>query len=75
MAADGFVSRGRNNHVDNIENQTDIKEMCQLNLEKIISGEDTRTTLMIKNIPNKYVLSITYSKMMLILFQTRIWFW
>ncbi|XP_020089117.1 protein MEI2-like 2 isoform X2 [Ananas comosus] len=60
MAADGFVSRGRNNHVDNIENQTDIKEMCQLNLEKIISGEDTRTTLMIKNIPNKYT-----SKMLL----------
>ena len=25
-----------------------------LNLETILSGEDTRTTIMIKNIPNKY---------------------
>ena len=25
-----------------------------LNLDTILSGEDTRTTIMIKNIPNKY---------------------
>ena len=25
-----------------------------INLEKIMSGEDRRTTLMLKNIPNKY---------------------
>ena len=25
-----------------------------LNLETILSGEDARTTIMIKNIPNKY---------------------
>ncbi|KAJ7965087.1 Protein MEI2-like [Quillaja saponaria] len=30
------------------------KKQYQLDLDKIISGEDTRTTLMIKNIPNKY---------------------
>ncbi|XP_031389668.1 protein MEI2-like 5 isoform X3 [Punica granatum] len=37
-----------------------IRKQFQLDLSKIISGEDTRTTLMIKNIPNKYT-----SKMLL----------
>ncbi|CAA3007108.1 MEI2-like 2 [Olea europaea subsp. europaea] len=39
----------------------DNKKQYQLDLEKIINGEDTRTTLMIKNIPNKYT-----SKMLLV---------
>lgn len=30
------------------------RKQFQLDLDKIISGEDNRTTLMIKNIPNKY---------------------
>ncbi|CAA2971556.1 MEI2-like 2 [Olea europaea subsp. europaea] len=38
----------------------DNKSQYQLDLENIINGEDTRTTLMIKNIPNKYT-----SKMLL----------
>lgn len=34
-------------------NQMDNKKQFQLDLNKIKTGEDTRTTLMIKNIPNK----------------------
>lgn len=34
-------------------NQVDSKKQFQLDLSKIMSGEDLRTTLMIKNIPNK----------------------
>lgn len=51
--------RGRNRRVDS-GNPIDNKKQYQLDLEKIINGEDTRTTLMIKNIPNKYT-----SKMLL----------
>lgn len=52
--------RGRARRVDQNGSQTDSKKQFQLDLEKITSGEDTRTTLMIKNIPNKYT-----SKMLL----------
>ncbi|GMH19393.1 hypothetical protein Nepgr_021234 [Nepenthes gracilis] len=45
---------------ENSLNLIDSKKQFQLDLEKIASGEDTRTTLMIKNIPNKYT-----SKMLL----------
>lgn len=48
-----FNDRSRNRRVDG-GNQVDNKKQYQLDLEKIINGEDTRTTLMIKNIPNKY---------------------
>ncbi|KAG6642244.1 protein MEI2-like 5 [Carya illinoinensis] len=51
------LERGRSRRV---ENQVDSKKQFQLDLDKIKSGEDTRTTLMIKNIPNKYT-----SKMLL----------
>lgn len=51
---EGFMERGRTRRVENSSNQIDSKKQYQLDLEKIISGEDTRTTLMIKNIPNKY---------------------
>ncbi|XP_044508153.1 protein MEI2-like 4 isoform X2 [Mangifera indica] len=40
-------------------NQTD-KKQYELDIDRILQGEDTRTTLMIKNIPNKYT-----SKMLL----------
>lgn len=33
--------------------QIDNKKQFHLDLDRIISGEDTRTTLMVKNIPNK----------------------
>ncbi|KAL5577129.1 hypothetical protein UlMin_018828 [Ulmus minor] len=57
---DGLIERGRSRRVENNGNQIDGKKQFQLDLEKIIIGEDTRTTLMIKNIPNKYT-----SKMLL----------
>ncbi|GMH15078.1 hypothetical protein Nepgr_016919 [Nepenthes gracilis] len=34
--------------------QPDIKKRYELDLDRILRGEDNRTTLMIKNIPNKY---------------------
>lgn len=57
---EGLAERARSRRPDNNGNQMDSKKLYQLDLEKIISGEDTRTTLMIKNIPNKYT-----SKMLL----------
>ncbi|KAI3882604.1 hypothetical protein MKW92_051856 [Papaver armeniacum] len=41
-------------------NQGDNKKQYELDIDRIMHGEDTRTTLMIKNIPNKYT-----SKMLL----------
>ncbi|GAB4860350.1 hypothetical protein Ancab_035509 [Ancistrocladus abbreviatus] len=49
--------RNRRNEVNS--NYAD-KKQYELNIDRILRGEDTRTTLMIKNIPNKYT-----SKMLL----------
>ncbi|GLT52570.1 hypothetical protein SLA2020_259030 [Shorea laevis] len=57
---EAFNERGWSRRVENNSNQVDNKKQFQLDLDKIISSEDTRTTLMIKNIPNKYT-----SKMLL----------
>lgn len=57
---EGLLERGRSRRVEYSVNQIDSKKQYQLDLDKIKSGEDTRTTLMIKNIPNKYT-----SKMLL----------
>ncbi|XP_031284498.1 protein MEI2-like 5 isoform X1 [Pistacia vera] len=57
---EGLTDRGRSRRVDNNGSQIDTKKQFQLDLEKIKNGEDTRATLMIKNIPNKYT-----SKMLL----------
>ncbi|XP_043702446.1 protein MEI2-like 2 isoform X1 [Telopea speciosissima] len=57
---EGLGDRGRSRRLESNGNQIDSKKQYQLDLDKIISGEDTRTTLMIKNIPNKYT-----SKMLL----------
>ncbi|KAJ8534536.1 hypothetical protein K7X08_016264 [Anisodus acutangulus] len=57
---EGLIERGRSRKIESGGNQIDNKKQYQLDLEKIIRGEDTRTTLMIKNIPNKYT-----SKMLL----------
>ncbi|GLJ44646.1 hypothetical protein SUGI_0938470 [Cryptomeria japonica] len=51
---EGLNDRGRSRRGDSSTNQTDNKKQYQLDLEKIMHGEDTRTTIMIKNIPNKY---------------------
>ena len=51
---EGLADRARSRWIENNGSQVDSKKQFQLNLDKIKSGEDTRTTLMIKNIPNKY---------------------
>ncbi|KAI3456070.1 hypothetical protein Pfo_012733 [Paulownia fortunei] len=57
---ESLAERGRSRRVEINGIQIDNKKQFQLDLDKIRSGEDTRTTLMIKNIPNKYT-----SKMLL----------
>lgn len=52
-SGDGINDRGRNRRLENNASQIDNKKQYQLDLDKIMRGEDTRTTLMIKNIPNK----------------------
>ena len=52
----GF-DRGRSSRQENSMAQaTDNKMQYQLDIDCILRGEDNRTTLMIKNIPNKYFL-------------------
>ncbi|WVZ21633.1 hypothetical protein V8G54_008955 [Vigna mungo] len=51
---EGLADRARGRWIENNVSQADSKKQFQLDLDKIKSGEDTRTTLMIKNIPNKY---------------------
>ncbi|KAK4357688.1 hypothetical protein RND71_023298 [Anisodus tanguticus] len=50
--------RSRRNEANS--SQTDNKKQFELDVERIVRGDDKRTTLMIKNIPNKYT-----SKMLL----------
>jgi hypothetical protein len=57
---DNSIDRARTRRVDSSALQADNRKQYQLDLEKIQKGDDTRTTLMIKNIPNKYALSIPY---------------
>ncbi|CAA7030674.1 unnamed protein product [Microthlaspi erraticum] len=57
---DGLYENGRARRVENNPSQVESRKQFQLDLEKIMKGEDSRTTLMIKNIPNKYT-----SKMLL----------
>ncbi|KAF5481451.1 hypothetical protein F2P56_002099 [Juglans regia] len=59
-AYEGLGECGPSRRVENSWNQIDSHKQYQLDLDRIISGEDFRTTLMIKNIPNKYT-----SKMLL----------
>lgn len=54
------ADRGRIRRTDSNASQADNKKQYQLDIERILRGEDSRTTLMIKNIPNKYT-----SKMLL----------
>lgn len=50
---ESFSDRSRSRRVDTISGQADNKKQYQLDLDRILQGEDLRTTLMIKNIPNK----------------------
>ncbi|XP_024023713.1 protein MEI2-like 4 [Morus notabilis] len=52
--------RARSRRNESNSNQIDNKKQYELDIDRIMRGEDNRTTLMIKNIPNKYT-----SKMLL----------
>ncbi|XP_050375448.1 protein MEI2-like 4 isoform X2 [Argentina anserina] len=54
------TERPRNRRNEGSSNQGDNKKQYELDIDRIMRGDDTRTTLMIKNIPNKYT-----SKMLL----------
>lgn len=45
--------RARSRRNEGNSNQVDNKKQYELDLDRIMRGEDNRTTLMIKNIPNK----------------------
>lgn len=51
---DSLSERGRSRRGESSGAQADNKKQYQLDLDRIMRGEDSRTTLMIKNIPNKY---------------------
>ncbi|XAR64332.1 hypothetical protein NMG60_11024630 [Bertholletia excelsa] len=57
---DSLNERARNRRNESNSNQADNKKQFELDIDRIMRGEDNRTTLMIKNIPNKYT-----SKMLL----------
>lgn len=57
---DASNDRVRSRRSDTSANQADNKKQYELDIDRIMHGEDSRTTLMIKNIPNKYT-----SKMLL----------
>ncbi|CAK9231554.1 unnamed protein product [Sphagnum troendelagicum] len=57
---DGLSDHGRSRRGESLTAQAENKKQYQLDLDRILRGEDPRTTLMIKNIPNKYT-----SKMLL----------
>ncbi|WVZ85407.1 hypothetical protein U9M48_032343 [Paspalum notatum var. saurae] len=57
---DSAGERMRSRRNESNVNQSDNKRLFELDIERIVRGEDSRTTLMIKNIPNKYT-----SKMLL----------
>lgn len=59
-AYDGPSDRIRSRRNDASISQGDNKKQYELDIDRIVRGEDSRTTLMIKNIPNKYT-----SKMLL----------
>ncbi|KAB1207707.1 Protein MEI2-like 4 [Morella rubra] len=46
--------RARSRRNEGSSSQADNKKQYELDIDRIMRGEDNRTTLMIKNIPNKY---------------------
>ncbi|KVH88195.1 Nucleotide-binding, alpha-beta plait [Cynara cardunculus var. scolymus] len=50
---DSASDRARSRRNEGSSNQADNKKQFELDLDRIMRGEDRRTTLMIKNIPNK----------------------
>lgn len=58
---DSAGERMRSRRNESNVNQSDNKRLFELDIDRIVRGEDSRTTLMIKNIPNKYISGIYYS--------------
>jgi hypothetical protein len=50
---EGLSDHGRGRRGESLTAQAENKKQYQLDLDRILRGEDPRTTLMIKNIPNK----------------------
>jgi hypothetical protein len=54
VGLEALIDRARSRRIES-PSLVESRKQYQLDLEKIISGDDSRTTLMIKNIPNKYI--------------------
>ncbi|KAL0357686.1 UNVERIFIED_CONTAM: protein MEI2-like 4 [Sesamum calycinum] len=54
--------RTRSRRNEGSSSQADNKKQFELDIDRIVRGEDKRTTLMIKNIPNKYVVILSFSE-------------
>lgn len=52
---DSPTERTRSRRNESSSSQADNKKQFELDIDRIVRGDDKRTTLMIKNIPNKYV--------------------
>lgn len=52
---DSPTERTRSRRNESSSSQADNKKQYELDIDRIVRGDDKRTTLMIKNIPNKYV--------------------
>jgi len=57
---DATNDRIRSRRHDGNAAQSGNKKQFELDLDRIAKGEDSRTTLMIKNIPNKYVYTLCH---------------
>jgi len=57
---DATNDRIRSRRHDGNAAQSENKKQFELDLDRIANGEDSRTTLMIKNIPNKYVYTLCH---------------
>lgn len=54
MSSGGRLSRRNADPIAEAERKAQQEKLYSLDLERVLAGEDKRTTLMIKNIPNKY---------------------
>jgi hypothetical protein len=57
---DATNDRMRSRRHDGNSVQPENKRQFELDIDRIAKGEDSRTTLMIKNIPNKYVCTFLF---------------
>lgn len=59
LTSSSSIDRIKSRRNDTNTNQADSKRQYELDIELIVRGEGSRTTLMLKNIPNKYVFCIS----------------